>query len=150
LRVQTSTSADFMKLWRYASNEDEDENLSTEEDEASGTDFLQDRRMWAGRLNIGWQSLSRCVLKWYSIVHHQQPNEETEKLWKKDFGRKVVISVAKSVEKSRYLISKLMLLLYVQTIIFLICINKLQINTNSNNVNTDHINFNICNYHACI
>jgi len=25
--LQTSTSADFMKLWRCASNEDEDENL---------------------------------------------------------------------------------------------------------------------------
>jgi len=55
--LQTSTSADFMKLWRYASNEEEDKNLLTEEDEASGTDVLQDGRMWAGRLDIGWQSL---------------------------------------------------------------------------------------------
>jgi len=43
--LQTSTSVDFMKLCRYASNEEEEENLSTEGDEASGTDVLQDGRM---------------------------------------------------------------------------------------------------------
>jgi len=33
--LQTSTSADFMKLWRYTSNKKENENLSTEEDEVA-------------------------------------------------------------------------------------------------------------------
>jgi len=42
--LQTSTSADFMKLRRYASKEEEDENLSSEEEEASVTDVLQDGR----------------------------------------------------------------------------------------------------------
>ncbi|XP_043063534.1 uncharacterized protein LOC122319804 [Drosophila ficusphila] len=42
--LQTSTSADFMKLWRYADLE-EDDDLSDEEAEASGTDVLQDGRM---------------------------------------------------------------------------------------------------------
>jgi len=76
--LQTSTSADFMKLRRYASKEEEDENLSSEEEEASVTDVLQDGRKWAGGLDIGGDSLSRCVRKWYSTVHHHQPNQDTE------------------------------------------------------------------------
>jgi len=69
---QTSTSADFMKLWRYASNKKEDENLSTEEDEASGRDICLVYACCDGRCIVlsGSRSFGQSPLQNFAWTMH--------------------------------------------------------------------------------